>query len=75
MDMTNAYVPPYEVIRKFGYLIKGESVVSGLQFALAIIKSDIEDVKYRKSCASVAASDILKLEVSEKGCSVVERIK
>mgnify|MGYP000960219928 CR=1 FL=1 len=75
MDMINTYVPPYEVIRKFGYLIKGEQVVSGLRFALAIIKSDVGNVKYRKNCASTAASDIFKLKVSEKCYFVVERIK
>ena len=59
----STFIPPHEVINRFGYLIKGKGKVSGLDFAKAILKSGLDSVGFRENNASTAASIIYEVEV------------
>lgn len=61
--MINTFIPPCEVIERFGYLIKGQGKVSGLDFAKKIIRSGIDCKGFRENNASTAASIIYEIEV------------
>lgn len=61
------YIRIDEVVRKFGYLIKGKGDLSGLEFAKEILKSKKDCVEYRETCASSVASTLYKINFSEAG--------
>ena len=69
----STYIPTHEVIKRFGFLAKGKKPISGLQFALKIIRSGVDCKEFRENCASTAASDIVGLLVTKNGrCFVKE---
>lgn len=61
--MINTFIPPHEVIERFGYLIKGHGKVSGLDFAKKIVRSGIDCKSFRENNASTAASIIYEIEI------------
>lgn len=63
----STFIPPHEVINRFGFLIKGKGKVSGLNFAKAILKSGLDCVEFRENNASTAASIIYDIEVFPMG--------
>lgn len=69
----STYIPTHEVIKKFGFLAKGKKLLSGLQFALLIIRSGVDCKEFRENCASTAASDIVSILVTKNGrCFIKE---
>ena len=72
-ENNNGFIPPQEVINRFGFLIKGKGKVSGLDFARAILKSGLDCVEFRENNASTAASIIYEIEVFQtRGYKSVE---
>lgn len=65
--MINSYIPPTEVINRFGHLIKGKGKKTGLEFAKAILNSGDDCQSFRENNASTAASDIFAVEVFNSG--------
>ena len=61
--MINTFIPPHEVINRFGHLIKGKGKISGLDFAKAILRSGLDCARFRENNASTAASVIYEIEV------------
>lgn len=65
--MINTYIPPTEVLNRFGCLIKGKGKKTGLEFAKAVLNSDVDCQSFRENNASTAASDIFEVEVFNSG--------
>lgn len=65
--MVNTFIPPTEVINRFGYLIKEKGKLSGLEFAKAILNCGKDCKSFRENNASTAASAIYEVEVYKDG--------
>ncbi len=73
--MDNIHIDALEVVRKFGYLIKGKGKTSGLEFAKRIIKSNKDCQSYREACASSVASTVYEIQICGiSGCCMITEI-
>ena len=71
--MSNVYIDALEVAKKFGYLIKGNGKLSGLEFAKMILKSEKSCKSHREACASSVASTVWEIQISNTGrCMITE---
>ena len=73
MKKDYIYIDALEVVKKFGYLIKGGGAFSGLEFAKRIIRSEKDCKPYRENCASSVASSVFEIQYEINGrCLIIE---
>ena len=73
--MDYIHIDALEVARKFGYLIKDEEKLSGLEFAKRIIGSKKDCQLFRETCASSVASTVYEIHIfGTKRCCVVKEL-
>lgn len=66
------HIDALTIVRKFGYLIADKGNFSGLEFALAIIKSDKDCQSHKEACASSVASTVSELRICGGKCFIKE---